>query len=237
MVRWVDPMLHHPALGHVRWLGGGTGAGKTAITARLADAFGLRTYSTDAAIRPHGLVPGPDTPLLSAFSGMNMDERWVRRTPQTMLETFPWFRGERFDSIVTDLVGQPRTPMMIAEGFRLLPRLVHPLLDEPWHAVWLISTPGFRRRVFERRPPADQFWLRTSDPALAFERLLERDERFAQQVADEAVGLGLKVFLVDGTTPEADLAAEVAHWLRLPAPPHLAGDSYRRSILHRALAE
>lgn len=82
---------------------------------------------------------------------MDMDERWVNRFPETILETFHWFRGEVFDLIVEDLLLLPCEPGVIAEGLRLLPRLVEPLLPEPGHAVWLLPTANFRRAVFESR--------------------------------------------------------------------------------------
>lgn len=37
---------------------------------------------------------------------MSMDERWVDRSPEIMLETFHRFRGEGFDMIVDDLLGR-----------------------------------------------------------------------------------------------------------------------------------
>jgi hypothetical protein len=52
-----------------------------------------------------------------------MDERWVDRSPQTMFETFHWFRGEGFGLIVEDLLRLPPDQGVIAEGFRLLPQL------------------------------------------------------------------------------------------------------------------
>jgi hypothetical protein len=55
---------------------------------------------------------------------MSMDERWVNRSPETMLETFHWFRGEGFGPIVEDLLALPAEPGVVAEGFRLLPHLV-----------------------------------------------------------------------------------------------------------------
>jgi hypothetical protein len=205
--------------GHVRWLGGATGAGKTAIASRLAATFGLRRYSTDDTIAVHGAEPGPDAPLLCAFRDMSMDERWLRRDAQTMFETFPWFAGERFERVVGDLRTGAPSPVTLAEGFRLLPRLVHPLLDEPWQALWLIATPDFRRRTFEQRAATQQFWRRTSVPAASLERLLERDALFAKQVAREAQELGLKVVVVDGGRPEVALVAEVADWFRLRRAP------------------
>ena len=41
---------------------------------------------------------------------MDMDERWVNRSPGTMLETFHWFRGEGFGLIVEDLLRLPAEP-------------------------------------------------------------------------------------------------------------------------------
>ena len=202
--------------GHVRWLGGATGAGKSAVASRLAAMFGVRLYSTDAAIAVHGAEPGPDAPLLSAFREMGMDTRWLRRDARTMFETFPWFAGERFERVVADLGAAGAARVTVAEGFRLLPRLVEPLLDAPWQAVWLVPTPGFRRRAFERRAESQQFWRRTSVPAASLERLLERDALFAEQVAREAQERGLKVVVVDSGRPEAELVAEVADWFRLP---------------------
>ena len=139
----------------VYWIGGGSGAGKSTVARRLADRHGLRLYATDDVMPDHGRrMTSRDSPFLSEFAAMNMDERWVSRSPETMLETFHWFRGEGFGLIVEDLLRlrEPGSgPGVIAEGFRLLPRLVRPLLAEPGHAVWLLPTPGFRRAAFESR--------------------------------------------------------------------------------------
>jgi hypothetical protein len=78
-----------------------------------------------------------DGPFLSEFAAMDMDQRWVNRSPETMLERFGWFRGEGFGLIVEDLLRLPGEPGVLAEGFRLLPCLVQPLLAMADHAVWL----------------------------------------------------------------------------------------------------
>lgn len=53
-----------------------------------------------------------------------------------MLETFHWFQGEAFELITEDLAGMPRRPRVVAEGFRLLPQLVAPLLGDRARALW-----------------------------------------------------------------------------------------------------
>lgn len=95
-------------LRHVRWIGGGSGAGKSTIARRLADRHGMRLYATDDAMSDHARRSTPDDcPFLSEFMAMDMDGRWVRRSPETMLETFPWFRGEGFVQVVEDLLRLP----------------------------------------------------------------------------------------------------------------------------------
>jgi hypothetical protein len=154
--------------------------------------------------------------LLTSFVAMPPDERWLSRPAETMLSTFPWFAGERFDRILADLARLPAAPTTLAEGFRLLPRLVQPLMERPWHGVWLATTSEHRREVVESRSAEEQFWRRTSDPETALERLLERDSLFAEQVVREAESLGLAVVVVDGTRSVDDVANEIAELLRYP---------------------
>jgi hypothetical protein len=197
-------------LGHVYWIGGGSGAGKSTIARRLADRHGLRVYSTDDAMRDHDSRFGPpDAPLLSRFKAMDMDERWLNRSPDTMAATFHWFQGELFGPIVEDLLHLPAEPGVIAEGFRLLPRLVRPLLARPAHAVWLLPTPGFRRAAFASRGSLWSIAGKTSDPERALSSLLERDRMFTEHLAAETKRLGLPAVEIDVTMTENDLAQRV----------------------------
>lgn len=184
---------------HVRWVGGGSGAGKTTLTRRLAERFGLRLYSTDDAIGVHAAALGAAAaPLLDEFGRMGMDERWVWRDPATMYRTFPWFHGEGFELVIEDLRALSASGIVLAEGFRLLPHLVRPHLSDSQHAVWLLPTPGFRRTAFARRGPEEAFWLRTSDPPRALANLLERDRIFTDAVASDAARHHLATLVVDG---------------------------------------
>jgi hypothetical protein len=198
-------------LDHVRWVGGGSGAGKTTVTRLLAERFGTGLYSTDATISVHsGQLDEPGTPLLERFRRMSMDERWVRPDRVTMYATFPWFHGEGFDLLMKDVQRLPTDRPVLVEGFRLLPRLVRPHVSNPRHAVWLVPTPDFRQAAFIRRRHADAFWTRTTDPDRALTNLLERDRIFTDKIDSDAARNGLDVLYVDGTRTIERMAKELA---------------------------
>jgi len=198
-------------LEHVYWIGGGSGAGKSTIARRIAVQHGLRVYATDEVMSDHARRSTPeDSPLLHRFMAMDMDERWVNRPPAKMLETFHWFQGEGFDMIIEDLLRLPREPAVIAEGFRLLPRLVKPLLSVPARAVWLLPTPAFRQKVVESRGGSTWgFLAKTSDPERALRNLLERDRMFTDILREETARLELPAIEVEVTMTETDLAERV----------------------------
>lgn len=202
-------------LRHVRFIGGGSGAGKSTVARRLADANGLQLYSTEQFSRLAGRTTPAGAPLLHAFMAMDMDERWVTRSPWEMYETFHAFHGEGFELLIEDLLALPGTPPILAEGFNLLPRLVAPLLSQPDQAVWLLPTPELRRAAFDSRGSTWEIPAKTSNPDRALSNLLIRDALFTSEVADQASECCLPVVEVDCSLTVNDLTARVASVLNL----------------------
>jgi len=156
---------------------------------------------------------------MRAFAAMGVDERWVHRSAQVMFETFHWFRGEGFGLIIEDLLDLPEHPPVVVEGFRLLPRLVQPLLTDPRRAVWLLPTPETRRTAFERRRPTGAPWTfidHCADPDRALRNLLERDRLFTAALARDATTLGLHTIAVDLMAGDDDVTmTQVVDWFGL----------------------
>jgi 2-phosphoglycerate kinase len=198
-------------LRHVYWIGGGSGAGKSTIARHIAAGHGLQHYATDDVMADHAKRSTPENcPLLHKFMAMDMDERWMNRSPKEMLETFHWFRGEGFSMIIEDILRLPKQPGVIIDGFRLLPHLVKPLLAVPSHAVWLLPTPEFRQAVIDSRGgPRGGFIAKTSDPERALRNLVERDAMFTDRLYEEAQRLGLISIGVKPTMTVDELAGRV----------------------------
>jgi 2-phosphoglycerate kinase len=197
-------------LRHVYWLGGGSGGGKSVIARRIAAKHGLTIYATDDVMANHARrLTHEEAPYLARFAAMDMDQRWANRTPATMLDTFHWFRGEGFCLIIEDLLRLSSQTRVIAEGFRLLPVLVKPLLADPGHAVWLLPTPEFRMAAFERRGTTWDIPGKTSSPERALRNLLERDRMFTERLREETRRLGLPAIEVDTAINEDELTDQV----------------------------
>ena len=203
-------------LEHVRWVAAGRRWQDDPLR-MLAERFACRLYSSDETMRDHSARLDPAAaPLLDAFLRSDADERWVQRDPVTMARTFHWFQGEGFDLIVEDLRRIPNDRLVLAEGFRLLPRLVQPHLSDRRHAAWLVPTPQFRRAAFRRRRGPEAFWSATSDPKRALANLLERDRMFTDALADEAAQADLT------------LSPSTGHARRMSWPPSWRCDEVRR---------
>jgi hypothetical protein len=184
-------------LRHVRWIGGGSGAGKSTVAAELAARYSMQLYQCDATIGTHGRANPDDAPLFTAFVAMDMDQRWVNRSPGEMLSTFHGFQGETFALIVEDLLALGDQRPTLAEG------------------VWLLPTPRFRRAALDSRGSTWDIPNKTTDPERALLNLMERDALFTDELREETRALHLRTIDVDVGIGVEQLINDVADCLDL----------------------
>jgi len=207
------------SIAHVFWIGGPSDSGKTTVANLLLRRRRWQWYPCDLHEYNH-LVARAD-PVLHPINyqaiGRSLDETWVHSNPQQMFDFILTSNEERFPLICHDLGLMPHKPPVLAEGPRLFPKLVAPVLTSTNQAVWLIPTASFARESRERRnKPMLRF--ESSDPERFRENFIFREQLLADYIESEVAWLGLPIIKVDGNRTAEEIADAVeAHFATYPA--------------------
>ncbi|WP_329129543.1 hypothetical protein OG552_03710 [Streptomyces sp. NBC_01476] len=199
-------------LARVRWIAGGTGAGKSTVAGLLAARYGVTVLDGDRADHGWAVRADPDAhPRLAALARLRPGEMWAGRSAREVFEAMPGLHGETAGFLVADLLSYPPEQPVVVDYFGILPRDLAPLLARPEQAVHLLPTPAFRRRVLSARY-ADPARARANwgglDPAEVLERRLDRDALWDAEVRAQADPAAIRT--VDGTRSPQELARELA---------------------------
>ncbi|MFD0783246.1 hypothetical protein ACFQZ8_04835 [Micromonospora azadirachtae] len=209
-------------LSHVRWLAGGTGAGKSTLAQAIAERYDVLIYDGDRAERSYASrCTAQEQPHLWALLQIPLAQKWNSRSAQEIFESMPSLHGETFGFVVDDLLAMPTERSILVDDFRTLPGEVAPLLAWPEQAAFLLPTPQFRDRALRARF-ADAARARAnwgdSDHSDALALRLARDELWDAEVRRQAVELQLPVISIDGSRDVLDLVDDLAARFRLGHP-------------------
>lgn len=212
------------SLGHVLWIGGAPGSGKTTVATALARRYGLRRYNADAhtwSHRDRAIAAGNRAAI--RWEEMTIAER-LEASPEEALElNIHWERGPM---IVDDVRELPASPLIVAEGTTVLPDIVSGGIADRSRALWLLPTLEFQRaRLNERDVPA--------------EVRRHRDRTFlhmAKVIADRAQEHDVPVLTVDGSHGVEETIAAVERHFRdaLAEGPRAETVTERRALLRSA---
>ncbi|MYT73394.1 MULTISPECIES: hypothetical protein [unclassified Streptomyces] len=202
----------HGSLQRALWIGGAQWSGKSTVAELIAGEYGLTVYHYDS----HDARGHQDrriarrVALGEPVEDPAPDRVWVSQGPEEMAaETLAGF-PVRFEWVLDDLralfTGRPA----IAEGWGLRPELVAPLLDSLRRMIVLVPTEDFRRHQLLNLARAGTLNVPVTDPARAQANRVARDRLVAEDAAQNARRLGIRVIEVDGTLDAVAVAAEVA---------------------------
>ncbi|HEU0001420.1 MAG TPA: hypothetical protein VFQ36_11000 [Ktedonobacteraceae bacterium] len=203
-------MLDQPqvakALSHVLWIAGSPCSGKSSISHTITRIYVFLDYHVDALASNHfarRMAEGEAG--ATAFMKMNMDQRWIQRPVETLVqETIEsWTRDFRL--VIEDLLALPEECIIVAEG-NFFPACVAPYLSSPHQAIWLVPTNAFceqarRRKQAEltRRQKWHGVYNEGSDPEKRLRNLIDRDCHLADYVKQQTEELRLPLYEVDGS--------------------------------------
>jgi hypothetical protein len=185
------------------WVGGSACSGKSTVTDRLAAELGLPAYHCDDhwyGPKDHLALANPDDhPYLCLWRDRTRRAEWFVTPPPEHNRVMNGAFHEEFPMIAADLeIGGP----VIVEGVSITPQVLRESVPGA-RAVFLISTPAFRRARYLDRGFAKQWVDAYADPALAFDTLMAANDLMADGWRGEAADAGYPVVLVDGSTTPA----------------------------------
>ncbi|HXO21940.1 MAG TPA: hypothetical protein VOA87_18655 [Thermoanaerobaculia bacterium] len=200
-----------PDLSHILWLGGSSCAGKTAVARLLAAEHGLPLYACDEAFAEHRRRADPDRqPSFCRVGDLPAHELWGRSVEDQVSDLLVFYR-EEFPLIVEDLLALPADGPLLVEGTGLLPDEVAQLAPDPRRSLFLVATPGFRRRRYPQRGAwVAELLAQCERPEEAFERWMARDDALARFRRERIAARGQAEIVVDGERTIAETAAAAA---------------------------
>lgn len=203
------------ALTHVRWIAGGTGAGKSTVAAALAERYGVRVYDGDRAEHRWWARCTPDRhPHMHTAWNRPPGTMWADRSPREVFQAMASLHGETVGFVAEDLAALPSDRIIVVDYFGVLPGHLAPLLHRSDHAAFLVPTHEFRARILGQRY-ADPARARANwgdqDPETVLAKRLARDALWDDEVRLQAETHGLQVITIDGRTPIADVTRRLAN--------------------------
>ncbi|MFE7564406.1 hypothetical protein [Kitasatospora sp. NPDC057500] len=209
-------------LAHVRWIAGGTAAGKSTLTRLLAERHDATVLDGDRA--EHRWLARCDSarhPRLAALRDQPPGALWHDRTAEQVFRAMPSLHGEMTGFLVDELLALPADRPVLVDYFGILPRDLAPLLRHPSQAVFLLPTPAFRRSALTTRyadPAHARATWGTEDADTALAERLARDTLWDQEVRHQSPLHGATTLTIDGSTSAATLADRLAARFALPLP-------------------
>lgn len=211
-------------LGHVRWLLGGTGSGKSTVTAALVRRFGIDTYSGDRSEHDWLDRCTPQRhPHFAAARNQRPGDNWRNRSAEEAFDAMGGRHGETVEFLINDLLARPADRLVLVDYFGVLPRDLAPLLENPWRAAFLVPTAEFRRTALAHRY-ADPVRARANwgdlDPDDVLRTRLARDALWDAELSEQATNLGLPLITIDGSRPPEAIVDQLAEQFQLHLPGH-----------------
>lgn len=198
------------------WIAGSPCSGKSTISHTIARVYVFVDYHVDAFSANHlaRRTASGDTSA-RAFLKMSMEQRWLQRSIETLVQEAIESWTLDFSLVLEDLLALPKENLIVAEG-NFYPECVAPYLLHPNQAVWLVPTESFcdqarrqKQAELERRRRRHGLSNAVDNSEQRLRNIIARDCQLAAYVKQQATQLQLPLFEVDGSRSLADMTEAV----------------------------
>lgn len=213
----INDVLHHvdaASLQHVLWLGGSPCSGKSSVTDILAQWYPVQAYHVDDAFQKHSSDFTPNLyPTNYKWTHTSWQDLWMQ-SQTALLEQAIACYTEHLRFILSDLAEMEG--VVIAEGTSLLPDCIKLLLEDVTHALWMVPTQDFQRKVYPMRGHFVAHILQNcEEPEQAFKNWMDRDVAFARWIQTRTRHHNLRCIQVDGQRSIEENAIRIGEHFQL----------------------
>lgn len=188
----------------IYWIGGSPCAGKTSISEMLVEKYDFTLYRCDDYLDKHIKIGAKRKyPIMNKICKMNCDEIWMRSIDIQVYEEFEYYK-EEFNLILEELEKYSVEKKILVEGTAILPEIIESINIKKNRVVFIVPSADFQLEHYKKREFIPYVLEGCRNKERAFENWMQRDIKFAEEVARQAK-LNKKNFIVtDGNNSLKD---------------------------------
>ena len=197
-------------LKHVIWIGGAQCAGKSTLSKRLADDFGVMLYHGDGEAWKHReKVTEENAPTYYEFLQQGGFEWIVNQDLKTMTRIFNGAGQDDLQFVVDDLLNMPLDKPIFVNLFNGYPQWVRKIVDRN-SVVFLVATDSYQKQVWHKRK---KDWIEMfetcNDPESAWSRFVMFCQNTNKIVKDGCERYGLPLLITGGNMSQDESYAAI----------------------------
>lgn len=183
---------------NIYWIGGSPCAGKSTISRMLVKKYNFLLYKCDDYLDEHFKIGKErNFPIMSKLSNMTCDEIWMRPIDIQVYEEFEYYK-EELVLILEELSKYSKYKKILVEGTAILPEFIEERKIEKNKVVFIVPTAEFQLKHYKEREFIPYVLRGCKNQEKAFENWMDRDIKFALDVANKARKNKMNLIVNDG---------------------------------------
>jgi adenylate kinase family enzyme len=203
------------SLRHVLWIGGAQCAGKSTLSQRLSDTYGVTRYNGDDNLGSHmEKVTEENAPIYHEYLQKGGFEWLLKQDLKTMTRIFNGSGKEDLRFVVDDLLNMPSNKPIIVDLFNGYPQWVRKIADRD-SVFFLVATDSYQKQEWQERKKnwIEMFEENCDDPEASWSRFVMFCQNTNRFVREGCKQFDLPLLVTGGSKiPDESFAAICEHF-------------------------